>query len=213
MMKYLLILLFNFLQFSKKCYIEFVTINLVLHKMITELQDHLEKAINHLKAEFGSLQTGRASTALVDELEVESYGSKIPLKQVANIACPDAKTIKIEPWDKNLVKAVEKAIQEANLGINPQNMGEFIFLPIPPMTEDRRKGMVKMVHELAEKAKISIRTVRQDSMKIAKKQEEDKEISEDQLKDLEKDLQDVVDKANKEVDTISKNKEQEVLTI
>lgn len=181
--------------------------------MLNELQVLIEKAINHLKSEFSSLQIGRANVSLVDGIEIDSYGSKMPLKQVANIACPDAKTIKIEPWDKSLVKEIEKAITEANIGINPQNMGESIFLPIPPMTEDRRKDMVKLVHELAEKAKISVRNARHDAMKLAKIQEDEKEISEDQLKDLEADIQEKVDDANKLIESISKNKETEILTI
>lgn len=181
--------------------------------MLEELQAQIDKAINHLKTEFTALQIGRANASLVDEIEVESYGSKMPLKQVANIVCPDAKTIKIEPWDKNLVKEVEKAITEANIGINPQNMGESIFLPIPPMTEERRREMVKLVHELAEKAKISVRNARQDVMKMVKMQEDEKEISEDQRKDLEADVQERVDEANKSIDVTAKNKESEILTV
>ncbi len=181
--------------------------------MLNQLQSLIDKAINHLKSEFSALQIGRANVSLVDEIEVDSYGSKMPLKQVANIACPDAKTIKIEPWDKSLVKEIEKAIAEANIGINPQNMGESIFLPIPPMTEERRKDMVKLVHELTEKAKISVRNARQEMMKMARIQEEEKEISEDQLKDLEADIQHNVDEANKAIDALSKNKETEILTV
>ncbi len=171
------------------------------------------KVITHLKTEFTSLQTGRANVALVDEIEVESYGSKMPLKQVSNVSCPDAKSIKIEPWDKNLVKDIERAIGEANIGINPQNMGESIFLPIPPMTEDRRKDMVKLVHKLAETARISVRNARHDAMKLAKQQEEDGLLSEDQQKDLEADIQKEVDSFNEKIESLSKNKEQEVLTV
>ncbi len=178
-----------------------------------ELQTQLQKAIAHLKTEFTALQTGRANVSLVDEIEVESYGSKMPLKQVANISCPDAKSIKIEPWDKNLVKEVERALQEADLGINPQNMGESIFLPIPPMTEERRKDMVKLVHKLSETAKISIRNARHDAMKMVKIQQEEGDISEDEQKNLETDIQKEVDIFNKEVDSLAKNKEQEVLTV
>ncbi len=181
--------------------------------MIIELQNQIEKSITHLKSEFSALQIGRASTSLVDEIEVESYGSKMPLKQVANIACPDAKTIKIEPWDKSLIKEVERALNEANIGITPQNMGEHIFLPIPPMTEDRRKDMVKIVHDLAEKAKISIRNARQEAMKWVKMQKEESEISEDQQKDYESDIQAKVDDGNKNIEVLAKKKESEVLTV
>jgi ribosome recycling factor len=181
--------------------------------MIAELKTQISKAISHLKSEFTTLQTGRANASLVDELMIDSYGSMMPLKQLANISCPDAKTIRVEPWDKNFVKEIEKAITIADIGINPQNMGDSIFLPIPPMTEDRRKSMVKLVHELSEKAKISIRSARQDSMKLAKMQEDEGALSEDQLKDLESDIQENVDSANKEIDQLSKKKEQEVLTV
>jgi len=178
-----------------------------------ELKAQIQKAISHMKAEFASLQTGRANVSLVDEIEVESYGSKMSLKQVANVSCPDAKSIKIEPWDKNLVKEIEKAILEANIGINPQNMGESIFLPIPPMTEDRRKNMVKIVHQLSETARISVRNARHDAMKMVKLQQEEGGISEDQQKDLESDIQEIIKSSNAEIESLAKNKEQEVLTV
>ena len=180
---------------------------------MTELMTAIDKAINHLKQEFASLQIGRASAALVEDLEVESYGAMMPLKSVANISCPDPKTVKIEPWDKANLAGIEKAIQEANIGINPQNMGEHLFLPIPPMTEDRRAQLAKLVHELAENAKISVRSARQDALKAIKAQKENSEISEDMQKDLEADIQEKVDTANKTIDEASKNKETEVKTV
>lgn len=178
-----------------------------------DLQAQVQKSIDHLKQEFASLQIGRASASLVDSVTVEVYGAASPLKQVANISCPDAKTIKIEPWDKSLVGDIEKAVHEANIGITPQNMGESIFLPIPPMTEERRKDIVKKVHQLAEDTKISIRNSRHDAMKFIKLQKEENEISEDQQKDLESDVQEIIDKSNKEIEELSKKKEQEILTV
>lgn len=179
----------------------------------SSLAKQLDGALLHLQKEFSALQIGRASTVLVEDIEVESYGSLMPLKNVANISCPDSKTIKIEPWDKSVLGHIERAIQEANLGINPQNKGEYLFLPIPPMTEDRRKQMVKFVHELAEKAKISIRNARHDELKMIKALKEESEISEDEQKALEKKVQEQVDKANQGVDERAKQKEKDILTV
>ncbi len=173
------------------------------------LEAALKQALDHLKKEFTSLQVGRANTALVEDLEVESYGSMMPLKSVANISCPDPKTIKIEPWDKSVLGEIEKAVQQANIGINPQNMGEHLYLPIPPMTEERRMQLVKLVHELAEKAKISVRNARHDAINHL----DADELSEDQMRDAKNDIQEAVDKANQEIDQISKNKETEVKTV
>ena len=181
--------------------------------MSKDLSIQIENTISALKKEFAALQIGRASVALVDEVQVESYGAKMGLKGVANVSCPDAKTIKIEPWDKNLIKDIEKAIMEANIGIMPQNMGESILLPIPPMTEERRKQIVKMVHEFVERSKIAIRNARQEAIKQVKKQKEEGDISEDVQKDMEVEVQEKVDKANKEVELLGKNKEAEILKV
>lgn len=180
---------------------------------MSDFKTQVAKSIDHLKQEFASLQVGRASTALVEDIEVESYGSMMGLKAVANISCPDPKTIKIEPWDKSLLADIEKAIQNSNIGINPQNMGEHIYLPIPPMTEERRKDLVKVVHEMAENAKISVRSARQDEMKKIKHQKDESEISEDQQKDLEREVQEQVDEANKEIESAGKKKEEDVMKI
>jgi len=181
--------------------------------MKATLKAQIDKSIKHLNTEFTKLQIGRANSQLVENIEVESYGTKMQLKGVANIGCPDAKTIRIEPWDKNLVGEIERAIQSARIGINPQNMGEFLILPIPPMTEERRKELVKLVHAETEKAKISVRNARHDAFKTIKQQKDDKEISEDQQKDAESDIQKLVDKANKEIDEMSKKKENDILTV
>lgn len=177
------------------------------------LQAQITKIVDHLKHELTSLQIGRASTALVEDIQVESYGAQMPLKGVANISCPESTTIKIEPWDKSQVGVIEKAIQESNIGINPQNMGDSILLPIPPMTEERRKDLVKVVHEMAEGARIGVRNARQEAMKKVKNQKDNKEISEDQAKDLENDIQEEIDTWNKSIDEISKKKEEDVMTV
>ena len=181
--------------------------------MSHDLKTDIAKAIDHLRSEYAKLQTGRANAALVEELEVESYGSMMALKATANITCPDAKTIRIEPWDKSLIGEIEKSIQSANIGLNPQNMGDSIILPIPPMTEERRKDIVKIVHKLGENAHISIRSARHEAMKTIKHQKDEKEISEDQQKDAESDVQEAIDKANKEVDELMKVKETDVMSV
>lgn len=181
--------------------------------MSADLTAQLDKAIDHLQKEFAALQIGRANTALIEDIEVESYGAMAPLKTLANLSCPDAKTIKVEPWDKSILGGIESAIQAANIGLNPQNMGEHLFLPIPPMTEERRKQMVKFVHELAEKAKISIRNARHDELKMIKMQKEEGDISEDQQKDLEREVQELVDGANQKVDETAKHKEKDIMTV
>jgi len=181
--------------------------------MINELDSSLQKIIEHLKSEFQRLQIGRANTSLVEDIELEVYGAKSVIKNNANISCPDAKTIKIEPWDKNILQEIEKAILAKNIGINPQNMGEFILCPIPPMTEERRKLIIKTVKEQAEKSKISIRNIRQDFLKKVKKQKDEKEISEDEQKKLDKQIEEKINDKNKQIEEITKNKENDILNI
>lgn len=181
--------------------------------MIIELQINLDKAIDHLKSKMSSLQAGKASPAMVDAIQVDNYGSMMPLKSIANVSCPDNKTVKIEPWDKSAIGAIEKAIQESDLGINPQNMGTHIFLPVPLMTEDRRKKLVKIVKEEEESAKISIRNIRHDALKKVKTQKDDSEISEDEQKKLEKDIQGKVDAANNKITEMVRTKETDIMKV
>ena len=181
--------------------------------MINELKTALDKAITHMKSRFSGLQAGKASPNMVDEIQAESYGSMMPIKQIANVSCPDAKTIRIEPWDKSAVGAIEKAIQTSDLGINPQNMGDYVLLPIPPMTEDRRRQLVKTVKEETEHAHVSVRNARADARSKVKRQKDNKEISDDEAKGLEDDIQKETDQANKTIDELAKTKEQEVMTV
>ena len=181
--------------------------------MIDELSAALEKAISHLQSQFSALQAGRANTAMIEDIQVESYGTMTGLKAVANISCPDAKTIRIEPWDKTLVGEIEKAITSADIGIMPQNMGEYILLPISPMTEERRKKLVKIVNEETEHAKISVRNARHEVLKKVKAQKDAKEISEDEEKKLEKEVQEKVDESNKKIEEMSAKKEKDILTV
>ena len=181
--------------------------------MIKKLQSELDKAIEHLRSKMRSIQAGRASPSIVDGIQIDNYGSMVPLRSVANISCPDNKTLKIEPWDKNIIGVINKAIQESDLGINPQNMGSHLFLPIPPMTEERRKKLVKIIKEEEELAKITIRNIRHDALKKIKNQKDDNEISEDEQKKLEKNIQENIDKSNKTITEIAKNKESDIMKV
>src|SRR3989344_2345147 len=170
-------------------------------------------AVEHLKNELASLRTGRASAALVENLVVEFYGTPTPLMHMAQITIPEPRSIAIQPYDKNALKDIEKAVQASNLGINPVNDGTYIRLNIPPMTEERRKEMVKIVAQLAEKTRVSIRNIREEIWKDIQKQEKDGKISEDDKISSKQDLQKMVDKYNEEVKKLAEAKEKEVLTI
>lgn len=171
------------------------------------------KTMAHLKTEFSKLQIGRASPALLEDLKVEVYGSMQPVKAVASISVPDPKTLQIQPWDRSSMGAIEKAIQASGLGLNPINDGRVIRVPMPPLTEERRKELVKIVHQMAENAKISIRNARGTAHGAFKTMEDGKEITEDQRRMAEKHLQEKVDKVNKDVEETAKKKEQEIMTI
>lgn len=183
-------------------------------------QDHIvaasedfQKAIAHLKEEFSHLQTGRASPALVEHLKVEAYGGLQLLKSLASVSIPDPKTLQIQPWDRGLLSAVEKAIQGANLGLNPVNDGRVLRLPVPPLTQERRKELAKVVHQIGENAKIAIRTARGAAHSAFRALEEGKAISEDERRLAEKHLQEKVDHANRDVEELAKKKEQEIMTL
>lgn len=181
--------------------------------VIKTADEAFQKAYDHLKGEFGKLRIGRASAALVEDLNVDAYGSAQSLKGVASISIPDAMTISIKPWDKGLIGAIDKAIRESDVGLVPNNNGESILLNIPPLTEERRKELVKVVHKMAEEAKITVRTKRQDAMSKFKSMEKEKEITEDGKTGAEKKLQEKVDAVNGEIDSLAKAKEEEVMTI
>lgn len=181
--------------------------------MLQEIEQNLDKAIHHLEAEFGKLQMGRATPAIVEDIMVQQYGSMGPIKNTASINVLDPQTLSITPWDKELVVIIVKAITEANIGLNPQNMWDSIMIKVPQMTEERRKEMCKIVKKFAEDSKVSVRNMRADAHKTIKKQENDKEISEDIAKDLETDLQKKVDEVNKRIEEAAKHKEVEVMKV
>ena len=171
------------------------------------------KAIDHMKAEFSKLQVGRASAGLVDGIMIDMYGSHQALKAVANVSVPDAKTLQIQPWDKGALHAIEKAITDAGLGLNPVNTGLAIMINMPPMTEERRLEVVKRVKTLAEEAKISVRNARQEAHTAFKQLKDDGEMTEDDIRGSEKQLQESVDDTNNQIEESAKTKEHGVMTV
>jgi ribosome recycling factor len=156
---------------------------------------------------------GRANPALVEDILVDSYGAMQPLKNTATVGLLDSQTLSIKPWDKSVIHAIAKAITDADLGLNPQTMADSVMIKVPPMTEERRRDIAKIAKKLAEDAKVSVRNVRADAMKNIKKSEDDKEISEDERKDLEADLQKSIDAANKSIEEHFKHKEADIMKV
>ena len=173
----------------------------------------MDKALEHLEEEFGAVRAGRANPKVLDRITVEYYGSETQLNGVATISSPDARTLVIQPWDTKLLKDIQKAIQTSDLGINPQNDGRVIRLTFPMLTEDRRKELVKQVKKYAEDAKVAMRNIRRDGMDYVKKLKKNSEITEDDQKSAEKDLQDLLDKMIKKVDAATAAKEKELMAL
>jgi len=182
-------------------------------QIINEAKAKMEDAMKYLHTEYSKLQTGRANAALVESVMVESFGTMVPLKGVASISIPESNQIAIQPWNRDQLPNVEKAIVNANLGLNPQNDGVVIRLILPPLTEDRRKELVKLVHQYAEDARISVRNARHESKTKLEAMEKEKEIGEDELAKREKELQDIVDEYNKGIEEDVKKKEEDVMTV
>lgn len=181
--------------------------------ILQEHKEHFDKVMEHFHHELSSVRTGRANPALLSTVMVESYGAKTPLQQVASVTVSDAKTLTISPWDKSQLQEVEKGIIAANLGFMPSNDGNVIRINLPPLTEDRRKEMVKLVGQMAEAARIGIRQVREDVVKELKRGESEGNITKDDLAHEQKKLQDMVDDYNSQVKSGSDDKEQELMTI
>ena len=179
----------------------------------TEYSRRMDKALDHLAEEFGAVRAGRANAKVLDRITVEYYGSETPLNGVATISTPDARTLVIQPWDTNLLKEIQKAIQASDLGINPQNDGKVIRLVFPQLTEERRKDLTKQVKKYAEDAKVAMRNIRRDGMDYIKKLKKNSEITEDDQKKAEKDLQDILDKNIKRVDDATAVKEKELMAL
>lgn len=210
----------EFLLFVKHKFDFFYPINIIFWiyffiyiSMLQKAEDWIASAIKHLDIEYSKLQLGRANPALVEDITIEVYGSVWPIKNSASVSVMDSQTLNIKPWDKSVLHTIEKAISDSGIGLNPQNLGESIIIKIPPLTEERRKEIAKLAKKLAEDAKIWVRNARWESLKHIKKAEDDKEISEDESKDFQADLQKIIDEANKKIDEHYKNKEADIMKV
>lgn len=181
--------------------------------VILDAEERMDKAVGNLDKEFAKLRTGRASTSLVDGIRVDYYGTPTPINQLASVAVPDSRTITIQPWDKGGFSAVEKAILKSDLGLTPINDGKIIRISIPPLTEERRKDLVKVSRKYTEDAKVAVRNVRRDANDHLKKLEKDKVISEDDLKKATEEVQKLTDKYVAEADKKCQGKEKEIMDI
>ncbi len=173
----------------------------------------MQKTIEVVKGDFASVRAGRANVGVLDKIQVEYYGVMTPLQQVASVSSPDPRTLMIQPWDATILKAIEKAIQTSDLGINPQNDGKVLRLAFPQLTEERRKELTKQVQKYGENGKVAIRNIRRDAMEQFKSMEKKGEITEDDRKDLEDELQKLTDKYCKEIDSLVSAKESELMAV
>ena len=180
---------------------------------LKEFERKMEKTLDVLASDFGAVRAGRANAQVLDRITVEYYGVPTPLNQVGTISSPDARTLVIQPWDTTLLRAIEKAIQTSDLGINPQNDGRVIRLAFPQLTEERRKDLTKQVKKYGEDAKVAVRNVRRDAVDYVKKAQKKGELTEDDQKKAEKDIQELTDKFTKRVDEMCGKKEKELMEI
>jgi len=185
----------------------------MLEELYQETREHMQKSLEAMKKEFGTLRTGKVTTTIVDNIRVDYYGTPTPLNQVGSVVVQDATTIVINPWEKSMLGAIEKAIQEANIGVNPNNDGDFIKLFFPPMTTEQRQEIVKQAKAMAEKAKVAIRNIRKDSNNKIKRMEHDKELSEDEMKRALDQIQKITDEFIAKVDESLKAKEADILRV
>ncbi len=178
-----------------------------------EIEEKMNKRVNGYSSELKTVRAGRANASVLDKVAIDYYGTMTPVAQIASISSPDPKSLLIQPWDRSSLKAIEKAIQKSDIGIPPQNDGSAIRLSFPPLTEERRKELVKLVKKYTEEVKIQVRNVRRDAMDDYKAQKKKSEITEDDFKSIEKDIQKLTDKFISEVDAIAEAKEKEIMEI
>lgn len=178
-----------------------------------EFETKMQKTIEVVKSDFASVRAGRANAGVLDKIQVEYYGVPTPLQQVASISSPDPRSLVIQPWDATLLKEIEKAIQTSDLGINPQNDGKLVRLSFPQLTEERRKELTKQVRKYGEEGKVALRNIRRDAMDDIKKKTKKSELTEDDQKKLEKELQDLTDKRCKDIDDLTAKKEKELMAV
>lgn len=185
----------------------------MLNEVYDSTKSKMADSIDALKRNFGTIRTGKVSTSVLDNIKIDYYGTLTPLNQVASVMAQDATTIAVSPWEKNLLKDIEKAIQEANIGVNPNNDGEQVKLFFPPMTVEQREESVKKAKAMGEDAKVAIRNIRKDSNNRVKKLEKDKEITQDESKKAQDEVQKITDEFISKVDETFKNKEIEVMKV
>ena len=179
----------------------------------TKIEEKMEKAINMLSEKYAEVRAGRANPAILNKIRIDYYGTPTPINQVAGISVPEARLIVIQPWDMSVLKEIEKAILASDIGINPNNDGKVIRLAFPELNEDRRKELVKEIRKIAEDAKVSIRSIRRDGIDEAKTKQKNSEITEDELKSAETEIQKITDKNIEEIDKILANKETEIMSV
>ena len=185
----------------------------MVNELLQDAIERMQKSQEALKSELSKLRTGRANPSLLTQIQVDYYGVPTSLEQVASVTVEGARMLTVTPWEKNMIAPVEKAILQSDLGLNPSSAGMVIRVPLPPLTEERRKSMAKLVREATEKARISVRQARRDFLTDCKSLQKDKEITEDELRSAEDDIQKQTDKAIKELDTICQEKETDLMSI
>jgi ribosome recycling factor len=184
-----------------------------IKEILNDAEQEMKRAVEHCHIEFAKIRTGRASTSLLDAIRVDYYGEMVPLSQVASVTTPDATMIMVQPWEKKLVPAIDRAIQAANIGITPSSDGTVLRLPIPPLSEERRKELVKMTKKVAEEARVGVRNARRDAMEALKCAEKEEHMSEDMRKTGEADVQKLTDRYIDEVERSLAEKERDIMTV
>lgn len=180
---------------------------------LQKARQRMDGAIEALRREFGSVRTGKANAALLDTVRVEAYGSTVPLNQVGTVSAPEARMLVVQPWDKTLLKAIEKSLRESDLGLNPSNDGSIIRIPIPPLTEERRREFVKMLHKLTEEARVAVRNVRRDANDEVKQRQKDEGLSEDDIRREQGEVQKLTDQYIARIEELMKHKEAEIMEV
>lgn len=176
-------------------------------------EDKMKKSVAHLETEFAEIRAGRANPAVLDKLRIDYYGTPTPINQVAAVSVTEARTLTIQPWDSSLLRAIEKVIQTSDIGINPQNDGKVIRMIFPPLTEDRRKEIVKEIAKMGEEAKVAVRSIRRESMEKLKAMKKSSEITEDDQKHGEKKIQEITDNNIKNIDSLTEKKQKQIMEI
>ena len=185
----------------------------MINDITTDTEDGMKKAVDSFKRDLQKIRTGRANAAMLDGIKVDYYGTPTPVNQVATVQVVDARLITVKPWEKSMLSVIDKTIRASDLGINPVSDSELVRLPIPPLTQERRKELAKVVNKQTEEARVAVRSARRDAMDMVKDAEKDKEITEDERKNGEKRIQDLIDKYIAMIDDIAKTKEKEIMEL